>query len=151
METVKCLTPDELQSHLEDLKIILLTLPRYLPVENEFYNFRGCTPEPKSVQDYGEEGALNQDLENTFCPKGRHEPIVPKEVGPATEKANDAACESAAGNAFDIEDIIDVNNLDLHDTLSGKPISKPKPLPKEKQPTSVVAAAKELVESDWVL
>ena len=41
---------------------------------------------------------------------------------------------------------------DLHDTLSDKPISKPKPLLKKKQPTSVIAAAKfELVESDWVL
>ena len=68
METVKCLTPDELQSRLEDLKITLLTLPRYLPVANEFYNFGGYTPEPESVQDYGEEGALNRDLENTFCP-----------------------------------------------------------------------------------
>ena len=64
----------------------------------------------------------------------------------AAEKADDTARESAEGNAFDIED-----NLDLRDTLSDKPISKPKLLPKEKQPTSVVAAAKELVESDWVL
>ena len=67
------------------------------------------------------------------------------------EKADDAAHESVEGNAFDIEDIIDVNNLDLHDTLSDKPISKPKLLLKDKQPTSVIAAAKELVESDWVL
>ena len=59
MESVKCLTPDELQSHLEDLKIILLALPRYLPVANEFYNFGGYMPEPESVQDYGEEGVLN--------------------------------------------------------------------------------------------
>ena len=50
---------DELQSHLEDLKIILLALPRYLPVANEFYNFGGYMPEPESVQDYGEEGVLN--------------------------------------------------------------------------------------------
>ena len=85
METVKCLTPDELQSRLEDLKIILLTLPRYLHVANEFYNFGGYAPEPKSVQDYGVEGALNWDLENTFCPKGRCEPIVLKEVGPSLE------------------------------------------------------------------
>ena len=69
----------------------------------------------------------------------------------AAEKADDTARESAEGNAFDIEDTIDVDNLDLRDTLSDKPISKPKLLPKEKQPTSVVAAAKELVESDWVL
>ena len=67
------------------------------------------------------------------------------------EKADDTARESAEGNVFDIEDIIDVDNLDLRDTLSDKPISKPKLLPKEKQPTSVVAAAKELVESNWVL
>ena len=70
---------------------------------------------------------------------------------PAAEKADDTARESAEGNAFDIEDIIDVDNLDMRDTLSDMPISKPKLLPKEKQPTSVVAAAKELVESDWVL
>ena len=69
----------------------------------------------------------------------------------ATEKADDAARESAEENAFDIEDIIDVDNLDPHDILSDKPISKPKLLPKEKQPTSVVAGAKELVESDWML
>ena len=69
----------------------------------------------------------------------------------ATEKTDDAAHESAEGNAFDIEDIIDVDNLDLCDTLSDKPISKPKLLLKEKQPTLVIAAAKELVESDWVL
>ena len=49
-----------------------------------------------------------------------------------TEKADDAARESAEGNAFDIEDIIDVGNLDLRNTLSDKPISKPKLLPKEK-------------------
>ena len=85
METVKCLTPDELQSCLEDLKIILLTLPRYLPVTNEFYNFGGYAPEPESVQDYGVEGVLNRDLEITFCPKGRCEPIVLKEVGPGLE------------------------------------------------------------------
>ena len=85
METVKCLTPDKLQSCLEDLKIILLALPRYLPVANEFYNFGGYTPEPESVQDYGAEGVLNQDLENTFCPKGRCEPIVLKEAGPSLE------------------------------------------------------------------
>ena len=59
MESVKCLTPDELQSHLKDLKIILLTLPRYLPVANEFYNLGGYMPEPESVQDYGEEGVPN--------------------------------------------------------------------------------------------
>ena len=69
----------------------------------------------------------------------------------ATEKADDTACESAEGNAFDIENIINVDNLDLRDTLSDKPISKPKLLLKEKQPTLVIAAAKELVESDWVL
>ena len=68
MESVKCLTPDELQSRPEDLKIIFLTLPRYFPVANEFYNFGGYMPEPESVQDYGEEGVLNRDLENTFCP-----------------------------------------------------------------------------------
>ena len=69
----------------------------------------------------------------------------------AAEKADGTARESAEGNAFDIEDIIDVDNLDLRDTLSDKPISKPKLLPKEKQPTSVVAAAKKFLESDWVL
>ena len=69
----------------------------------------------------------------------------------AIEKVDDAARESVEGNAFDIEDVIDVNNLDLRDTLSDKPISKPKLLLKEKQPTLVIAAAKELVESDWVL
>ena len=68
-----------------------------------------------------------------------------------TKKADDAAHESVEGNAFDIEDIINVDNLDLCDTLSDKPISKPKPLLKEKQPTLVIAGAKELVESDWML
>ena len=49
------------------------------------------------------------------------------------KKANDTACESVEGNAFDIEDIIDVDNLDLRNTLSDKPISNPKLLLKEKQ------------------
>lgn len=93
METVKCLTPEEVQSRLEDLKIILLTLPRYLPVANEFYNFEGYQPEPESVQDYGEEGALNRDLENTFCPKGRREPISLKEAGPGLEAVADVLDE----------------------------------------------------------
>ena len=91
------------------------------------------------------------DAPNSSCGNGDNKGSDVDDDEAAMEKANDAACESAEGNAFDIEDIINVNNLDLCDTLSDKPISKQKRLPKEKQPTSVVAGAKELVESDWML
>lgn len=85
MATVQCLTAEAIQSRLEDLRINLLTLTSYLPIANEIYNFEGYKPKPNSVQDYGEEGAVNRDLENTFCPKGRREPISLKEAGPGLE------------------------------------------------------------------
>ena len=80
MAAVECLTQEQAQSCLEDLKIGLLTLHHYLPIGNQYYNFETYKPEPEAVQDYGAEGALNRDLENIFCPKGRAGPICLKEI-----------------------------------------------------------------------
>ena len=85
MAAVECLTQEQAQSCLEDLKIGLLTLHHYLLIGNQYYNFETYKPEPEVVQDYGAEGALNQDLENIFCPKGRVGPICLKETGPGLE------------------------------------------------------------------
>ena len=58
------------------------------------------------------------------------------------------ACESANKDSFDIGDIIDVDHLDLHDTLSDKLVAKPKALLIERQASP--AAPKEFTELDWV-
>ena len=108
-------------------------------------DFAGKVPTDSSVPN------ADADAPNSSRSNGDNEGSDVDDDEAAAEKADDAACESAEGNAFDIEDIIDVDNLDLRDTLSDKPISKQKPLPKEKLPTSVISGAKELVESDWML
>jgi hypothetical protein len=110
-------------------------------------DFAGEVPTDPSVPN----ADADLDAPNSSCSNGDNEDSDVDDDEAAAEKADDAARGSAEGNAFDIEDIIDVDNLDLRDTLSDKPISRPKPLPKEKQPTSVVASAKELVESDRML
>ena len=67
------------------------------------------------------------------------------------ERADDVACEFSNKDSFNIGDIIDVDHLDLHDTLSDKPVTKPKALLTERQASPAVSAApKELTELDWV-
>ena len=67
------------------------------------------------------------------------------------ERADDVAHKFADKNSFNIGDIIDVDHLDLHDTLSDKLAAKPKALLTEKQGSPAASAApKELTELDWV-
>ena len=89
MAKVWCLTHEELQRHLEDLCINFLTLSRYLPTvegSDTIYQFQGYKPTQESID---EEGALNWELEITFCPQERHNPIVLKETGPSLEAVVD--------------------------------------------------------------
>ena len=96
MAKVWCLTHEELQRHLEDLCINFLTLSRYLPTvegSDTIYQFQGYKPTQESIDDFGEEGALNWELEITFCPQARHNPIVLKETGPSLEAVVDVLDE----------------------------------------------------------
>ena len=46
MAAIECLTQEQAQSYLEDLKIGLLTLHHYFPIGNQYYNFKTYKPEP---------------------------------------------------------------------------------------------------------
>ena len=131
MAAVECLTQEQAQSYLEDLKIGLLTLHHYLLIGNQYYNFKTYKPEPEVVQDYRAEGANEDEM--------------------ADEKADDTSRALANEDSFDIEDTIDINNLDLCNGLSDKPIIISKPITQQKQAAPpVISASKELGESDWV-
>lgn len=131
MAAVECLNQEQAQSYLGDLKIGLLTLHHYLLIGNQYYNFKTYKPEPEVVQDYGAEGANEDEI--------------------ADEKADDTSQALANEDSFDIEDTIDIDNLDLCNALSNKPIIILKPITQQKQAVPpIISASKELGESDWV-
>ena len=69
----------------------------------------------------------------------------------ADKKADDTSWALANEDSFNIEDTIDIDNLDLHNALSNKPIIILKPITQQKQAAPlVISASKELGESDWV-
>ena len=83
------------------------------------------------VQDYGAEDANEDEM--------------------ADEKADDTSQALASEDSFKIEDTIDIDNLDLCNGLSDKPIIISKPIAQQKQAAPpVISASKELGESDWV-
>ena len=55
----------------------------------------------------------------------------------ADEKADDTSWASANEDSFNIKDTIDINNLDLHNALSDKPIVISKPITQQKQVRSL--------------
>lgn len=82
MATIKCHTLEENQTCLKELRIGLLTLDKYVPI-GKHHKFNIYTPQSKSAENYGKEGAINQDLEIAFYPQGQAGPICLKETGPS--------------------------------------------------------------------
>ena len=49
MAAVECITQEQAQSCLEDLRIGLLTLHHYLPTGNQYYNSDTYKPKPEAI------------------------------------------------------------------------------------------------------
>lgn len=83
MALVELLPLEVIEHNISSLRKLLENLPDILPIGYSTYSFEGYAPNPEDVEDFGEEGAVNRDLEVTFCPQGRVDgPPVLRECGP---------------------------------------------------------------------
>ncbi|KAK7687035.1 hypothetical protein QCA50_009535 [Cerrena zonata] len=83
MAPVELLPLEEIEHKISHLRKLLESLSEDLPDGINLYNFQQYAPDPSCVEDFGEEGALNRDLEVIFCPHGRVKgPPVLRERGP---------------------------------------------------------------------
>ena len=86
MTTVVILPLPAIEKEIKHLHALLKTLPDDLPLSTGHYNFSDYAPDPENVDDYGDDGAVNRDLEVTFCPGGRIDgPLTFRERGPGLE------------------------------------------------------------------
>lgn len=69
MDPVQLLLGIELDERLTTLNSLLIGLPDSIPASDSRYNFTGYAPSEDDKGLYGEEGALNHDLEVIFCPQ----------------------------------------------------------------------------------
>ncbi|TFY58563.1 hypothetical protein EVJ58_g6337 [Rhodofomes roseus] len=83
---VRVLSIAELNKALLVLSRLLKGLPATIPLSNDHYNFETYAPSEASLELCEcEDGAVNRDLECTFCPQGRTNGIVLQERGPGLE------------------------------------------------------------------
>lgn len=82
MASVQILSPQQLEQQLSLLRSLLAGLPNSIPASNEHYRLSSYLPSEEDINTYGEEGAVNHDLEVIFCPQSRqHGPIHLQERG----------------------------------------------------------------------
>ena len=83
---VSILAGPEREGLLQKLGELLRKLPIETSQMTQHYNFVNYSPSEEKVADFGEAGALNNDLEVIFCPQGRQSgPIRLAERGPGLE------------------------------------------------------------------
>ena len=73
---VSVLAGPEREGLLQKLGELLRKLPIETSQMTQHYNFVNYSPSEEKVADFGEAGALNNDLEVIFCPQGRQSGLI---------------------------------------------------------------------------